>query len=77
MRPKCNSKGIVVKEEVANIIKGVMEGVESEEIGERMKELQKFANCAMNENGSSMKTFSVLALKWKRLGRPAEVERWA
>ncbi|MCH98380.1 UDP-glycosyltransferase, partial [Trifolium medium] len=77
MRPKCNSKGIVVKEEVTNIIKGVMEGLKSEEIGKRMKELQKFANCAMMENGSSMKTFSMLALKWKILGRPIEVERWA
>ncbi|KAI5423379.1 hypothetical protein KIW84_046372, partial [Lathyrus oleraceus] len=44
MRPKYDSKGIVVKEEVVNVIKGVME---SEEIGRRMKELQKFASCAM------------------------------
>lgn len=66
MRPKYDSKGIVVKEEVVNVIKGVME---SEEIGRRMKELQKFASCAMMEDGSSMKTFSMLALKWKSLGK--------
>ncbi|KAL5061439.1 hypothetical protein RYX36_023176 [Vicia faba] len=64
MRPKYDSRGIVVKEEVVNVIQGVME---SEEIGRRMKELQKFANCAMMEDGSSMKTFSMLALKWKSL----------
>ncbi|CAK8559991.1 unnamed protein product [Lathyrus sativus] len=66
MRPKCDSKGIVVKEEVVNVIKGVME---SEEIEGRVKELQKFANCAMMEDGSSMKTLSMLALKWKSLGK--------
>lgn len=65
MRPKYDSKGIVVKEEVVNVIKGVME---SEEIGRRIKELQKLANCAMMEDGSSMKTLSMLALKWKSLG---------
>ena len=72
MRPKYNSKGIVVKEEVANIIKGIMEGLESGDIRRRMKELQKFANYAMMENGSSMKTFSMLALKWKSLSRSVE-----
>lgn len=72
MKPKYNTKGMVVKEEVANIIKGIMEGLESGEIRRRMKELQKFANCAMMENGSSMKTFSMLALKWKSLSRPIE-----
>ncbi|KAJ1439479.1 UDP-glycosyltransferase family, conserved site [Sesbania bispinosa] len=70
VRPKSSTNGIVIKEEIANLIKGLMEGLEGEEIRLRMKELQKLAEHAMMEDGSSTKTISELALRWKSLGDP-------
>ncbi|TKY68959.1 Hydroquinone glucosyltransferase [Spatholobus suberectus] len=72
VRPKVNTSGnsVVVKEEVAKLIKSLMEGLEGEEICRRMKELQKFAASAVMKDGSSTRTISKLALKWRSLGRP-------
>ncbi|XP_027334001.1 hydroquinone glucosyltransferase-like [Abrus precatorius] len=74
LRPKANSSGngLVVKEEISNLIKRLMEGLEREEIRGRMKELQKLAACAMMKDGSSTCTISKLAFKWKSLGRSLE-----
>ncbi|KAK7350401.1 hypothetical protein VNO77_08995 [Canavalia gladiata] len=74
MRPKIGTSGsgVVVKEEIANVIKSLMEGLEGEEIRRTMKELQKFAACAVMEDGSSTRTISKLALKWKCFGSHLE-----
>lgn len=72
VRPRKNGDSIVMKEEIASLIKGLMEGFEGEEIRRRTKELQKFAACAMMEDGSSTKNISELALEWRSLGRPTE-----
>ncbi|RDX99332.1 Hydroquinone glucosyltransferase, partial [Mucuna pruriens] len=72
VRPKVNTSGnsVVAKEEVVSLIKSLMEGLEGEEIGTRMKVLQKFAACAVMEDGSSTKTILKLAHKWKSLATP-------
>jgi len=72
LRPKmntCKSNEVVKKEEIVKLIKGLMEGLEGEEIGRRVKELKKLAKCAMMEEGSSTRAMSKLAHKWKRLGK--------
>nr|KYP72061.1 Hydroquinone glucosyltransferase [Cajanus cajan] len=71
VRPKGDTSGksVVVKEEVAELVKRLMEGLEGGEIRRRMKDLQKFAACAVMEDGSSTRTLSKLAQKWKSLGR--------
>ena len=70
VRPKAGSNnGIVVKEDIASLIKSLMEGLEGEEIRRRMKELKDGAACAVMEDGSSTKKLSKLALKWKSLGK--------
>ncbi|KAF7825203.1 hydroquinone glucosyltransferase-like [Senna tora] len=69
MRPRGMSGGIVEKEEIGRVIKCVMEdGEEGEGIRRRMKELRDAAACALMEDGSSTKTLSNLALKWRKLG---------
>ncbi|QCE04714.1 hydroquinone glucosyltransferase-like [Vigna unguiculata] len=68
--PRGKSNGVVVKEEIVELIKGVMEeGLEGEEIRRKVKELKKLANCAMMEDGSSTRTIEKLVNKWKRLGK--------
>ncbi|KOM58665.1 hypothetical protein LR48_Vigan11g169900 [Vigna angularis] len=61
LRPKMKNpsgiNGVVVKEEIVKLIKGVMEGLEGEEIRRKVKELKKLANCAMMGDGSSTRTF--------------------
>ncbi|CAJ1948151.1 unnamed protein product [Sphenostylis stenocarpa] len=71
LRPNVTSgNGVMVKkEEVVKLIKALMEGLEGEEIRRKVKEVKKFANCAMMEDGSSTRTISKLAQKWKSLGK--------
>ncbi|KAK7382867.1 hypothetical protein VNO80_01997 [Phaseolus coccineus] len=70
LRAKMNiGEKVVVKEDIVKVIKGLMEGLEGEEIRRKVKELKKLANGAMMEDGSSTRTISKLAHKWKHLGK--------
>ncbi|CAJ2665050.1 unnamed protein product [Trifolium pratense] len=65
VRPKIDDEnGIVKREEVAKVIKRIMEGDESFVIRKRIEELRDGAANALSENGSSRKALSDLALKW-------------
>ncbi|XP_054784343.1 hydroquinone glucosyltransferase-like [Prosopis cineraria] len=68
LRPKVNEKGIVERDEIAKLIKSLMEGEGGKEIHERMKHLQDYTANAMREDGSSAKTLYQVGLKWKNLG---------
>ncbi|MCI93313.1 UDP-glycosyltransferase, partial [Trifolium medium] len=59
-----DESGIVKREEVANAIKGIMEGDESLEIRKRINKLSDGAATELSEHGSSRKALSNLALKW-------------
>ncbi|XP_027337151.1 hydroquinone glucosyltransferase-like [Abrus precatorius] len=63
IRPKLNEKGIVEREEIAEVIKNLMVGEEGKEIRQRMKKLKSAANDALKEDGSSTRTLTQLALK--------------
>ncbi|GAU44472.1 hypothetical protein TSUD_24480 [Trifolium subterraneum] len=65
IRPRVNENGIVERLEIAEVIKGLME--EGGKLRNRMQELKEVANSALKEDGSSTKSFSELALKWKNL----------
>ncbi|CAJ2664919.1 unnamed protein product [Trifolium pratense] len=67
LRPKVNENDIVERVEVAKVIKCLMEGEEGENLRKKMKELKEAASNAVKEDGSSTKTISQLALKWKKL----------
>lgn len=71
IRPRVsdNNNGIVEKEEISRVIKCIMESgdEEGEEIRRKMKELKDAAVCALMVDGSSIKTLSNLALKWRNL----------
>ncbi|PNX92419.1 hydroquinone glucosyltransferase-like protein [Trifolium pratense] len=67
MRPRVNENGIVERIEIAEVIKCLIVGEEGEKLRNRMKELKEAANSALKEDGSSTKSFSQLAFKWKNL----------
>jgi hydroquinone glucosyltransferase len=67
MRPRVNENGIVERVEVAELIKCLMEGKEGGKLHNRMNKLKENAINALKEYGSSTKTLSQLALKWRNL----------
>jgi hydroquinone glucosyltransferase len=67
MRPRVNENGIVERVEVAELIKCLMEGKEGGKLHNRMNKLKENAINALKECGSSTKTLSQLAVKWRNL----------
>ncbi|TKY68846.1 Hydroquinone glucosyltransferase [Spatholobus suberectus] len=67
VRPKANENGLVEREEIGDVVKRLMEGVEGVKLRNRMKELKEAATNTLMEDGASTKTLSELALKWKNL----------
>ncbi|KAF7825193.1 hydroquinone glucosyltransferase-like [Senna tora] len=65
LRPKVNNDSIVERDEIAKVIKNLMEGEESKEIRRRVKDLRENAISAVKEDGSSTKTMAEVAQKWK------------
>ncbi|XP_027335907.1 hydroquinone glucosyltransferase-like [Abrus precatorius] len=65
LRPKVYESGLVEREEIASVVKTLMEGEEGKKLLHRIKELKVAAAIALGENGSSTKRISELALKWK------------
>ena len=68
LRPKHYENGIVERGEIAEVIKNLMVGEEGKGTRQRMKELKGAAADAIKEDGTSTKTLTQLALKWKNLG---------
>ncbi|XP_027334237.1 hydroquinone glucosyltransferase-like [Abrus precatorius] len=67
VRPRVHENGLVERMEIAEVIKGLMDGEKGVTMRERMKELKEAATNAIKEDGSSTKTLSQLALKWENL----------
>ncbi|KAM3685432.1 hypothetical protein ACJW31_11G116800 [Castanea mollissima] len=65
LRPKTNKNGLIDREEIAKVVKGLMDGEEGKKVRNRMKDIKIAAEKALNVDGSSTKTLSKLASKWK------------
>ena len=61
LRPKANEKGIVDREEIAKVIKGLMVGVEGKKVTSHMKGLQIAAEKVVSADGSSTKALAEFA----------------
>nr|AZZ70622.1 UDP-glycosyltransferase 4 [Pueraria montana var. lobata] len=61
LRPKVNESGLAEREEIAKVVRGLMEGNEGMEIRKRMGLLKIAAANAIKEDGSSTKTLSEVA----------------
>ncbi|GFP91930.1 hydroquinone glucosyltransferase [Phtheirospermum japonicum] len=65
LRPRVGEDGLVGRVEIANVVKGLMEGEEGKGIRSRIRDLKDAAKNVLSENGSSTKLLAELAAKWK------------
>ncbi|XP_034904826.1 hydroquinone glucosyltransferase isoform X2 [Populus alba] len=65
LRPEVDGNGLVGREEIAKVVKGLMQGEEGAAIRRRMKGLKEAAAKAVSEEGSSTKSLHELVSKWK------------
>ncbi|KAG2674395.1 hypothetical protein I3760_13G132600 [Carya illinoinensis] len=63
LRPKENEKGVVVREEIAQVIKGLMVGEDGKNARNHMKDLKIAAEKALYPEGSSTRALSELPFK--------------
>ncbi|XP_030457438.1 hydroquinone glucosyltransferase-like [Syzygium oleosum] len=64
LRPRAEESSLVGRDEIAKVVKGLMEGEEGKCIWNRMKDLKDAATKVLSEDGSSTRALSELALKW-------------
>ncbi|KAE8676875.1 UDP-glycosyltransferase 72B1 [Hibiscus syriacus] len=64
LRPKPNENGLICRDDIAKVVKGLMEGEEGKSVRTRMKELKEAAAKVLGENGSSTKALSHVANKF-------------
>ncbi|KAK7338031.1 hypothetical protein VNO77_18628 [Canavalia gladiata] len=64
LRPRVGDDGLVQRQEIASVVKCLMEGEEGKKLRYRMKDLKEAAAKALAENGSSTNHISNLAFKW-------------
>lgn len=69
LKVKLSDKGLVEREKITYMVKSLMEGEEGKKLRHRMKTLKEAAAAVLSENGSSTKSLSELALKWKNQKR--------
>ncbi|KAF8413298.1 hypothetical protein HHK36_001276 [Tetracentron sinense] len=65
LRPKVDENGLVRREEIAKVVKGLLEGEEGKKIRNKMRDLKDAASNVLREDGSSTKSLSEVAHKWK------------
>ncbi|XP_022940881.1 hydroquinone glucosyltransferase-like [Cucurbita moschata] len=67
LRPKKEEEsGIVEKEEIAEVVKSLMEGEEGKRIRGKMKNLKNAAERGAGEDGYSSKAVCAMGMKWKK-----------
>ena len=64
LRPKANERGVVERDEIARVVKDLMEGEEGNKTRDKTKVLSELAKKAMSEDGDSTKTLNQVIKKW-------------
>ncbi|KAF5733112.1 hydroquinone glucosyltransferase [Tripterygium wilfordii] len=67
LRPKTRPEdGVIGRDEIAKVVRDLMEGEEGKKVRSRMKELKEAAAKVVSEDGSSTKALSEVANQWKK-----------
>ncbi|KAI3952085.1 hypothetical protein MKW92_049123 [Papaver armeniacum] len=66
LRPKPMEGGIIGRDEICKVVKGLMDGEEGKRVRSNMRELKCVATSTLDEGGSSSKTFADVVNAWKR-----------
>ena len=64
LRPKVTESGLVGREEIARVVKCLMEGEEGKRLRKRAKELSDAAGRALGPGGSSIRAMADVAREW-------------
>ncbi|XP_055808368.1 hydroquinone glucosyltransferase-like isoform X2 [Solanum dulcamara] len=67
LRPKFSESGLVMRKEIAEIVKGLMEGEDTKGVHSRMRDLKDAAAKVVGEDGSSSKALAELASKMSKV----------
>ncbi|KAF8380090.1 hypothetical protein HHK36_027560 [Tetracentron sinense] len=67
LRPNASENGLVGQEEIAKVVKGLMEEEKGKRLQNRMRDLKDASDEVLSENGSSTKSLSEVVQKWKNL----------
>ncbi|KAJ1439476.1 UDP-glycosyltransferase family, conserved site [Sesbania bispinosa] len=67
LRPKVQENGIVKREEIAKVVRSLIQGNEGKEIRKRMEHLKGALMDALKKEGSSRRTITELGFRWKNL----------
>ncbi|XP_043694288.1 UDP-glycosyltransferase 72B1-like [Telopea speciosissima] len=65
LRPKANEEGLIRRQEIAKVVKSLMEEEEGKRIQRKMSELTDEATKVLSDEGSSTKALSEVAHIWK------------
>ncbi|CAL5331318.1 unnamed protein product [Camellia sinensis] len=65
LRPKSDKTGLVRREEIAKVVKSLMEGEEGKKLRQRTVGLKDAAANVLSKDGTSTKSLSELAFKWQ------------
>lgn len=65
LRAKADENGLVGRVEIANVVKGLMEGEEGKRLRSRMKDLKDAAAKVLSQDGSSTEALAQVAGKWQ------------
>ncbi|KAI3859714.1 hypothetical protein MKX03_031228 [Papaver bracteatum] len=65
LRPKKNKQGIIGRDEISRVVKGLMEGEEGKKLRFKMRDLKDASARVLSENGSSSKALAEVANTWK------------
>lgn len=66
LRTRAGEDGIVGREEVARVVKSLMEGEEGKRLRERLREVQQEGARGLAEGGASYRAIAAVADEWKR-----------
>nr|GME17218.1 hydroquinone glucosyltransferase-like [Ipomoea batatas] len=67
LRPMAGENGVVQREEIAKVVKSLMDGEEGKMVRQKISVLKDAAATALSEDGSSTKALSELASIWKNM----------
>ncbi|GLT79745.1 hypothetical protein SLA2020_512220 [Shorea laevis] len=65
LRPKANEKGLVSRNEIARLVRTLMEGEDGKKVRYRMKDLKEAAANVLSHDGSSTKALAEVVRKWQ------------
>ncbi|KAL7203840.1 hypothetical protein ACSBR2_016985 [Camellia fascicularis] len=75
LRPKSDESGLAGREEIAEVVKSLMEGEDGKKVRQRMHRLKDAAAKVLSEDGSSAKSLSDLAISSLSLNLPSNSSR--